>query len=104
MKESFHSPNNFEDTSLENESVDHVMEPPEGPLQELLPIHFTADHVEAVSHMLSERGFPLDALRTINESYALNTIIPLITEYLEIKHPRSKESREEDIIEALKSM
>lgn len=104
MKESFDNHNIHEGSFSEIESAEHIMEPPEGPLQELLPIHFTSDQVEAVLHMLNERGFSLKTLSSINESFALNTIIPLITEYLEVSHPRSKEAREEDIIEALQSI
>ena len=100
MKESFNTHDSFESPD-KNESFEPIMGPVEGPLQELLPIHFTTDQVEAITHMLGEHGFTLDSLPPIEESTARDVFIPLLTAYFETSHPDSKEVREEAIIQAL---
>jgi len=103
MKESFNPRDSFE--SLDSgESVERVMEPPEGPLQELLPIHFTTDQVEAITHILTEHGFTMDTIPPMDEVTARDILIPLLTEYFETSHPDSKEVREEAIIQALSNI
>lgn len=104
MKESFENYDKKEDSPFEIESIEHVMEPPEGPLQELLPIHFTTDQVEAITHILAEHGLTMDTLPPMDEVTARDVLIPLITLYFETNHPDSKEVREEAIIQALLHM
>jgi hypothetical protein len=101
MKNSFEQANFENENELGPESGGEEMPPIEGPLLELAHIHFTSEQIERVADLFERNGFSLKDLPPMGEAYARDTLIPLITEYLEATDAEVQKQKEKEIIEAL---
>jgi len=80
------------------------MDPIEGPLQELLPIHFTSEQIFKLKDLLKRGEFSLDNLPPMGETYARDTLIPLITEFFELTDVKEQGKKGKEIVEALQAL
>ncbi len=101
MKNSFEQVNFENENDLRLESGGEEMPPLEGPLLELIQIHFPSEKIERVADLFKRNGFSLSDLPPMSDVYARDTLIPLITEYLDATDAEVQKEKEKEIIKAL---
>lgn len=85
----------------DQESVEKEMGPVEGPLQELLPIHFTSEQRLRFNDLLERNGLSLETLPPMSKEYTLSAVFPLLNDFFELTNLAEQEEKGKEIIEAI---